>query len=190
MWPLFAESVEISDELPIAVVQRDRLPQTGLIDWLATDALQFLDEPMVFCSQEIDAGRGTWIVRQVQEVDIELRKIPLHHKTEIARGITDRTKEDAVKRLEMVLHPHLQRGFYDGADKRSETGVRVLDVEAVPCPAEPHRQHSRGMNDFDWRIDREVADYTGARVLVFPAVNPLEAEVRDQFLALFERSFE
>ena len=46
------------------------------------------------------------------------------------------------------------------------------------------------MNDLDRRVNREIANYSGAPVLIFPAVNSLETQVPNQILAFFERTFE
>src|SRR5450631_855939 len=114
---LRAESVETADQLPIVVIEGDSLLQASFGDRLATDAPQFLDEPLVFAGQENNAGRGTRVVRQMKEVDIEIGEVPLHHEAEVARRIADGTEEHAVEHLELIPQSHFHRGLNDGADK-------------------------------------------------------------------------
>ena len=77
---LCPKSVKASDQLPILVVQRDGLLQASLGDRLAANTLQFLDQSAIFAGQKIYASRGTRVVRQVKEVDIEVGEVPLHHE--------------------------------------------------------------------------------------------------------------
>ena len=175
MGPLSTERVEISDELPIVVVQRDRSPQVRLGDLLATDTFQLLDEPLVFSTQEINARCGAGIVRQMEEIHVQVREIPLQHETEVASRIADRTEENAIKHFKVFPQSHFQRGLNNGADEGTKAGVGVLDVKPIPSAAEPDWQHASGMNDLDRRVNREIANYSGAPVLVFPAVNSLKA---------------
>src|ERR1022692_54928 len=126
----------------------------------------------------------------MEEVDIEIWKVSLHHEAEVACGIADGTEEHAVEHLELIPQSHFHRGLNDGADKGSEAGVGILNVDAVASAVQPDRQHARRMNNLHRSIHGEVANDSGVWMLLFPANNALKGEVRDQILTLFERSFE
>jgi hypothetical protein len=175
MGSLSADRVEISDQLAIVVVQGDRLLQVRLGDRSAAHTFQLLDKPLVLTTQEINAGRRTGIVRKMEKIHVKVGEIPLHHETEVASRIADGTKDDTVEYFEVFPKSHLQRGLNNGTDKGTKAGVGVLNVESIPATAEPDGQHACGMNDLDRRVYREIANYSGTPMLVFPAMYPLKA---------------
>src|SRR6266567_824446 len=104
-------------------------------------------------------------MREMQKVDVLLRKVAFEDEAEVAGGIADSRKQQSIKRREMFCHAHLERRLYDRADERSKACVGILNVELIAGAIQTNRQHSARMNDFYRSINRKVTNRFRARML-------------------------
>src|SRR5256885_15437994 len=89
----------------------------------------------------------------------------------------------------MVRQSHLEGGFDDRTNERTEARIGVLNVELITRTVQPNGQHTASVNDFNRSVDWKVSDCFRVWMLRFPIAHRCEVKVGNYVFTIVSNQF-
>ena len=148
-----AEGIELANQPPIFVVERDREAQLVVGDRLAAQFAEVVPQLGQFVDVVIAADVVAIVLRHVEIANVDVRKHHLPHARQIADHVADRRKQHAVDEIEPARHAELHRGTRNAANIALVIGVAVDDFELIAAAENAERQHVGGVDELARYVD-------------------------------------
>ena len=177
-----SEVIELADQPPVLVVERDRAADVVVADAPPGQSLEPVAQLLQLGHVIVAADLVHVVLRHVEIAHVDVREHQLPHARQVADHVADAGKQHAVDEIQPAGHPQLDGRARDAANVALVVGVAVDNLQLIAAAQDAERQHAAGVDQLARHINRHVADHFPIRVRL-PLACRLEIQILEQGLA-------